>query len=294
MQGNNSSHSHLIDNEEALVELWSSLYERNAPTSEVNEWVKYLPASYAQTLPDDVLGWLWSKSTHSVPDSLQHEKWPEGWPVETHLHVLHLARIRANELGIVDMRDFYKEAEIRTYEKLSFSTDDDFFTTRTVTSSARYDFCYRKEVSRLCKLALIDRDDYAAVNDPFHPHALRYVLRKWATGSWKTYQPSSKKLLTYAVKLIEELFKRSHQGIKLEMLEYYQEGTREPWVPGTPSIPEDLRAAVEEALASGDLLGLSNGSFIRNYYAVASEPILQKLHNVLSKRTLTKGSCVVL
>lgn len=296
MQGNNAIQAHFISDSHELVRVWTGLYEANADTEVVNDWVVHLPASYAQILPDDVLSWVWRKSIRTLPTSLSHESWKGRLPVDTHLHAIHLARVRANELGIASMRTFEKLAGERIYERLIFSSGDDFFTTKEVSQSDRYDFCYSRESSRICKASLIDADDYGSENDPFHPHALRYVLSKWATGSWKTYKEEAKKLVHYSAKLIEELFRKRHRGGTLGMLEYYQDNVFTEWVPGTDFIPDDLREAVEETLQeSSNGAGLANGSFIRNFYPTASEVILQHLHNKLSKRAVEKkDSCTLL
>lgn len=169
----------------------------------------------------------------------------------------------------------------------SFVSDVELFSIHR-TGSDSPDLEYNEEFAQLTKKCLIDNDSYSSENDCLSPYSLRYVLRKWISGSWKKYQSNNEALLSYAVKLIQEIYKRQYAArhITLHDLEYYQTAFKQEWVPNTDYIPGELREAIETCLVDvgEETLGLGeNITFFRNYYASASDHVLRKLHNRIAE-----------
>lgn len=92
------------ENQHELVTIWTLLCKIEAKPSLVCEWVKYLPPSYASTLHNEALDLVWTsvKKDEDLPAYLKDE-WSGSWPATMRLKMLHYARIRANELGVLSV-----------------------------------------------------------------------------------------------------------------------------------------------------------------------------------------------
>lgn len=296
---------HKAENPADLLLIWTLLVKIEAEAALARKWARYLPPSYASVLHNDALKMIWSavKNEGDLPAPLQGQ-WRGSWPASSKMEVLHYARIRANELGIVSLTTFC-ETKLKDEVEMvyTFTDDSDFFSIAPARGRTP-DFRYNEEYAMLTKKCLIDDDSYAASNNAWTPYALRYCISKWIEGCWSTYVEKNQGLLSYAVRLAETIYARaSNDGVKtLRDLPYYETDFKQEWVPNTDYVPAELREAIDvtlACLAPETSLGLGeNVAFFRKYYAVASQSLLCKLHNKIAeacvKRDEEKSKCVVM
>jgi hypothetical protein len=110
---------------EELITTWTFLYQHKAPLPLLEAWIKVLPISYAQILDKKLLYFIWDIDTKARPTVLSR-----GWESlivgSNELHFLHVARIRANKLGMSDMTSYKVVLERYKYADISF-TKNGFF-----------------------------------------------------------------------------------------------------------------------------------------------------------------------
>lgn len=282
-----------------LIRRCEDLRKGNAEVTEVEKLIKSLPAGYEYVLPREIVDWLWNTDTTVVPDALKEEK--SGILIPNRpLHSMHVARKRANKLGISSIRDYIHKHVQGTYdtiyvrERWEFSYSDDFFV--TVNASERHrTFYYNTEWEAIVSEVILE-EPYTCLlpnYDSSTPKLLRYTLRKWCDGDWSEYESENKTLLRYACDLIEHFYISYTCGNTLDSLDYYKTKVEE-WIPGTIFIPNELREAVE-VMMDGGIRPCANNLFLHNYYRAASEHILRQLHSNVSKRVIEgKKSCVIM
>lgn len=258
--------------------LWSNLVTVKARGELLQGWIMNLPANYARILPRSTLRWLWkNERLDHLPPSLARDSLMP-WPVRRRFHLLsaHLARKRADELGIESMAEYCALFEEKTYEKHKYSKDG-FFTTSPSYRDERPLFSYNKEMRAISHVILLDMmDRWSQTNNTRHPRELRYVLQQWCNGSYTSYQPSNKVLLRYAVGLLQVMYKMV-TGMSLEDLSCYT-------TPNLGEIPTELSDQITLLLLKDCPSLGDNVTFIRLFYDVAEIYILRSLHRSLLRK----------
>lgn len=273
-----------------LVLLWRALHLIETKGDLLNKWVLHLPACYAQILPSDVLEWLWRNDSVSVTPAALVAEDKLMWTGYLKLHAMHICRKRANLHGHTLMSDYVDKLWDRERYACLYNGTESFFATKKTRDGILH---YNEEMSIVVSKLMLETDRYSMSNDPTSPAELRYMLRKW-TEAPLLYQEGSKTLFSYALGLVEEFYHRVY-GSHLRDLDYYQVAYREEWVPDTTYVPGQLRDALTGLMERECRTLGPNVTFIRNYYIIASEPLLQALHNKIAKDCIerSKASCTI-
>ena len=262
----------LINDGNELRRVWSILHSLNIRGKLLDSWVLHLPALYDHILIEEDLEWLWGTDSEVIPDSLEDD-WIPSLVKSHRLYTVHVVRARVAQLGLASVPEYkkrYIDAD-NVYSDCRFSDGPEFFEEVPTKDEHEALFVYNREKEYIQKLILIDRESYSQRNRADSPLALRYVLERWRSGRWTTYQKRCTTLLKYATSLVRGIYVRTH-GSDISSLPCYSK-KREV---DDEAVPSQLRDSVELLILN--LSNTPNEQFLRNYYRAAAEHILSSLH----------------
>ena len=278
----------LIEDVNELRRVWKMLHAINARGDLRDRWIKVLPPGYECVLETYIVEWLW-RTTGVIPDALKGDWIDAITPLS--LYSLHVMRQRANAMNMASMKE-YEKAYIKpaVYSDCKHTDGDDFFievNRRDKGENGDAIFHYSLEHEKVIKLTKLDRDLSKEAYPAHTPLMLRHALEKWRSGKWSTYRKGATALLKYAISLIRHLNYTRYSSSTFD-LPYYADTSKVQWSPGTIFVPNELREHVEDLISNA--ADSPNLQFLRNYYTVASEPILRSLHEITTKEAMSRKS----
>jgi hypothetical protein len=283
----------LIEDVNELRRVWKTLHAINARRGLRDRWIRALPSGYECVLETYIVEWLWT-TIGVIPDALR-----DDWiNVFTHcsLYALHVMRQRANAMNMASMKE-YEKAYIKplVYSECMHVDGDDFFIEVNRSNKGEIGdtiFYYSLEKEQITKEVKLDRDLSSGSYPAHTPLMLRHALEKWRSGKWSTYHKGATTLLKYAISLIRRLNYNRYSSSTFD-LPYYADTSKVQWSPGTIFVPNELREHVEDLISNA--ADSPNLQFLRNYYTVASEPILRSLHEITTKEAMSRkgSSCCI-